>query len=317
MYFQIITNGLACSFMKKVSIILTTYNSGKTLQRTLDSLYSQEGNNESFIIELIVVDDCSIDDTRTQLKNNNIDFLSTNRNSGGPNVGRNMGLDVASGDYICIMDHDDIWKSDKIKSQLEVCDLAPIISTGYTTINDLNGDSKDYISQSPDASGYIIYNENETFKTLLSRSKKGQLTYIGGLMFHGSLKEVKFEEEYAQVDFDWGLRLFQGQKSLEICKPLYIRNIVGNNLSLKEEYRLNDYNFSIKTVKQYQDDYPELIREFYKKINGTMGRYYYHKEEMQNARRYFLKSGISLKNLTYLVTSYYGYKFVNKNFRVF
>lgn len=303
--------------MKKVSVILTTYNSGKTLQRTLDSVFNQVGIGEIFAIELIVIDDCSIDDTRIQLKNNKIDFLSTSLNSGGPNVGRNIGLDKASGDYICIMDHDDIWKPEKIKSQLELSDLAPIISTGYTTINERKDDRKDYVSRSPNSSGFIIYKENETFKTLLSRSRNGQITYIGGLMFHSSLKEIKFEEKFAQIDFDWGLRLFRNRKSIELCKPLYIRNIIGDNLSLKEEYRLNDYNFAIETVQKYKDEYPEQIVEFYKKINGTMGRYYYHKEEMKKARNYFLKSGISLKNLTYLATSYYGYKFINKNFRVF
>jgi glycosyltransferase involved in cell wall biosynthesis len=303
--------------MKKITVILTTYNSANTIQRALDSLFMQDGLNKDFLLEILIIDDCSTDETRNILEMNKINFHLTKSNSGGPNIGRNIGLEKATGDYICIMDHDDAWLPDKIKSQLAYCHIAPIISTGYTTINDVNGDRKDYVSVSKDGKGYIVFKEDETFLTLLSRTKKGQKTYIGGLLFDSSLKHIRFEEKFAQVDFDWGLRLFRSRKSLEICRPLYIRNILGNNLSLKEEYRLNDYNFSTLTVEKYKEEFPRQAREFSWRSNGTMGRYYYHKEEMDLSRKYFRKAGFSLKTMFYILTSYYGYRFVNRHFRVF
>jgi len=303
--------------MKKVSVILTTFNSEKTLQKSLDSVLNQVGMGTEFEIELIAVDDCSSDKTRSILANNGIDYLSTEKNSGGPNIGRNIGIRKASGDFLCIMDHDDVWMQDKLKLQLAHADLAPIISTGYTTINEITGDKKNYVSKSDDKSGYIIYKKNMTFQTLLSRNRNGQITYIGGLLFHRSLKHITFEEKHAQVDFDWGLKLFKDQKSVEICKPLFIRSITGSNLSLNEDYRMNDYNFSIQTAELYKKDYPRLVNEFLRRANGTMGRYYYRKEDMSNARYYFLKSGFNIKSIFYLLTTFYGYKFVNKYFRVF
>lgn len=93
--------------MKKVSVILTTYNSEKFVSKVIDSILNQKGVDELFQLELIVVDDCSQDKTREILKNYNLEFLTTGENSGGPNKGRNLGLKAATGDYICIADHDD------------------------------------------------------------------------------------------------------------------------------------------------------------------------------------------------------------------
>lgn len=56
--------------MKKVSVILTTFNCENQLQDVLDSIKNQEGVNKLFKLELLVVDDCSTDATRNVLKEN-------------------------------------------------------------------------------------------------------------------------------------------------------------------------------------------------------------------------------------------------------
>ena len=58
--------------MKKVSVILTTFNCENQLQDVLDSIKNQEGVNKLFKLELLVVDDCSTDATRNILKENKI-----------------------------------------------------------------------------------------------------------------------------------------------------------------------------------------------------------------------------------------------------
>ena len=64
--------------MISVSIILTTYNSGDQLLEVINSITNQNGIGIDFSIELIVIDDCSSDNTVEILKKNNIQFLSTN-----------------------------------------------------------------------------------------------------------------------------------------------------------------------------------------------------------------------------------------------
>ena len=60
--------------MKKVSVILTTYNSEDQLEEVINSINNQKGRGELFEIELLVVDDCSIDNTKSILLKNNINF---------------------------------------------------------------------------------------------------------------------------------------------------------------------------------------------------------------------------------------------------
>jgi glycosyltransferase involved in cell wall biosynthesis len=303
--------------MKKVSVIITTYNSESTIQRALTSLKNQEGIGDDFSLEIIIVDDCSNDNTRQLIQENQLAYISTGTNSGGPNKGRNTGLSKATGDFICIMDHDDEWLPGKIKSQVALSHLAPIISTGYYEKDDVNNKIREYVNTSSDFSGHNLYGENETFLNHLTRSRKGQKSYIGGLMYDRSLKEILFEEEFSMVDFDWFLRLFHNRASVEVCKPMFIRHISGTNLSLDETYRINDYKYSLQTLDNYRKKYPVQVKKSRKKINGTMARYYYKMENMKKSRKYFLESELTIKNLGYFITSWYGYKYVNKRFKVF
>ena len=93
---------------KKVSIIVPAYNSGDTLARCLGSLVHQTLDD----IEIIVVNDASTDDTWEIMKRCQAQFPEkvvivngdVNRGSGGA---RNQGFDIATGEYIGLVDSDD------------------------------------------------------------------------------------------------------------------------------------------------------------------------------------------------------------------
>ena len=303
--------------MKKVSIILTTYNSENQLQEVLDSINNQEGRGELFEIELLVVDDCSKDDTKSILLNNNIDFQLTNQNTGGPNIGRNLALKKCTGGYICIADHDDIWFPNRIKKLLEICHLAPIVTSGYMLSDDSSLKQVSRVSKAKDSNGYLVYEENETFLKKLAKSKSGQQTYLGSILFHCSLKHILFEEEIGMIDFDWVLKLFHNKISVEVCSALYLRRVEGNNLSLNEQYRLNDYYYSLKTISVYKHEYSSEVKCAEKRINGSMGRYYYLIGNMKLARKYLLKSTIEIKTILFLITTFVGSIFVKRYFKIF
>lgn len=302
--------------IKKVSVILTTYNSAKFLQRTLISIFNQEGLNKDFTLELIVVDDGSTDETKEILSSNNIDFLTTDKNSGGPNKGRNIGLKAATGDYICIMDHDDEWKSHKIITQLRYVDKAPIITAGYTLINNYTNSRTEYVRNSPGSEKYVMFGKDETFKKKLMKSSDRQNAYLGGILFSSELKNNYFEEVFGMVDYDWVLRLFNKNHSLEICESLYYKYIDDINLSYNESYRIKDFYYSLMSIEVYADEYPKEVRRAYKKIHGTRARYYYIKGEMKKARFYFLKAEFHWKTILYYLTTFIGSKYVIRKFKV-
>jgi len=303
--------------MKKVSIILTTYNSENQLQEVIDSINYQEGKGDLFEIELLVVDDCSTDNTKDILLNNSIDFQSTNQNTGGPNHGRNLALKQCTGDYICISDHDDIWFANKVKRLLEVSHLAPIVTSGYILSATSSLKKVARVSRSLNTKGYLKYGRNETFLSKLTKSKVGQQTYLGSILFDSSLKNILFEEEYGMIDFDWVLKLFYNQKSVEVCSALYLRKVQAANLSLNEQYRINDYHYSLKTISSYKSEYSALVKCAEKRINGSMGRYYYLIGNMKLARKYLLRSTIELKTILYLITSFVGSRIVRRYFNIF
>lgn len=117
---------------KKISVIVAVYNTGKYLDRCLTSLLNQTYKN----LEIIVVEDCSTDNSREVLKKyvnkENIKIIY-NKKNGGLSFSRNVGLKKSTGEFIGFIDSDDYVDTDfyeklmnsiiKNKSDIAVCDL--------------------------------------------------------------------------------------------------------------------------------------------------------------------------------------------------
>lgn len=105
--------------MKKVSIIIPTYNAESFIDKTIQSVINQTYNNW----ELIIVDDFSQDNTAVKLEkwkksNDKINIIFLNKNSGGPAHPKNIGFLNSTGDYIAYLDHDDEWDPFKLEKQV-------------------------------------------------------------------------------------------------------------------------------------------------------------------------------------------------------
>lgn len=103
----------------KVSIILPAYNAEVGIQTAINSLLTQTWQN----FELLVVDDCSTDDTVNVVqqyveKDARVKLFQTPTNS-GPYVARNIGLKEATGDFVTINDSDDWSHPQKIEIQVK------------------------------------------------------------------------------------------------------------------------------------------------------------------------------------------------------
>jgi glycosyltransferase involved in cell wall biosynthesis len=105
--------------MRKISVIIPTYNSEKTIERAIESVLLQEGIDELFEVEILICDDHSTDSTLIICKDYPCKIFRSDHNTGGPNWGRNTGIESATGDYIAFLDHDDAWLPDKIIKQLK------------------------------------------------------------------------------------------------------------------------------------------------------------------------------------------------------
>lgn len=102
---------------KLVSIIMPTYNCAKFIGKTIESVIAQTYENW----ELIIVDDCSKDNTEevvSKYKDNRIKYHRLKNNSGAA-VARTEAMKKARGSYMAFLDSDDLWKKDKLEKQLE------------------------------------------------------------------------------------------------------------------------------------------------------------------------------------------------------
>jgi glycosyltransferase involved in cell wall biosynthesis len=100
-----------------VSIIMPSYNTAKYISQSVESVLNQTYTNW----ELIIVDDCSIDNTdeiiKPYLEDGRIKYLKNEKNSGAA-VSRNYALREAKGKWIAFLDSDDIWEPKKLEKQI-------------------------------------------------------------------------------------------------------------------------------------------------------------------------------------------------------
>lgn len=108
------------------SVVIPTYQIGKKIIPTLDSLVQQTYKN----FEVIISDDGSTDDTVAVVKSYSHLFPLTilqNPNWGGPARPRNLGIHAAKGEFIAFLDHDDIWRSDKLERVSQYTEISDVI----------------------------------------------------------------------------------------------------------------------------------------------------------------------------------------------
>lgn len=99
-----------------VSIIMPSYNTAPYIKETIQSVLDQTYSNW----ELIIVDDCSTDNTDevlSTIEDSRIRVFKNDKNFGAA-VSRNKALREAKGQWIAFLDSDDIWLSEKLEKQI-------------------------------------------------------------------------------------------------------------------------------------------------------------------------------------------------------
>lgn len=114
-----------------VSVIIPTYDRRALLQLTLGSVFAQTFGD----FEVIVVNDGSPDDTTAALQPlvNAGRLRVVDQPNGGPSAARNRGIDEAGGEYIAMLDDDDLWPAEKLAWQVDELRANPdaVLVYGY------------------------------------------------------------------------------------------------------------------------------------------------------------------------------------------
>jgi len=177
---------------------MPAYNAEKTIKASLESVFEQTFND----FELIIVDDCSTDRTRTICEafaalDSRIRVLSNDENKGVA-ASRNRGVNEACGQWAAFLDSDDLWHPSKLERQ-----LAFIAETGakisYTASKFIDSDGHEY--------DYILRAERDlTYDMLLRRNLMSSSSVVVGREI---MQKYKFPEGQLHEDYVVWLRIVQ------------------------------------------------------------------------------------------------------------
>ena len=123
-----------------LSVITATHNDGNYIQEAVASILNQAYGD----FEYIIVDDASTDQTTEilrSIKDERVTILRNERKA-GPGAARNRALEVSRGEYVAIMDGDDISHPERFHIQLDYLNAHPDISylgTGVKVVDKETG----------------------------------------------------------------------------------------------------------------------------------------------------------------------------------
>lgn len=125
-----------------VSVIIPVYNGARFVSEAVDSALRQDYEN----LEVIVIDDGSIDDTLSILSEY-VQLITVLQHPGGVNLGvsltRKLGVDHARGKYVAFLDADDSFESGKISAQIEALEQSRDVVLCHTAATIINEDDID------------------------------------------------------------------------------------------------------------------------------------------------------------------------------
>lgn len=203
--------------MNNITIIIPLYNN-KTI---INKIFTKIKNIFDVENEIILIDDCSSDDTYNLLKEfinknslNNIILLQNEKNM-GPSYTRNRGLKMAKGEYIAFLDSDDDWHLQKLDLQINLMKKLDVKISG--TLHKVLSHDKLLEEQqkkySLDKLNYI----DISWPKILFVSPFATPSVI----IHNSLKNFLFDENirYSE-DYNLWKRITYKHKAIKILLPL-------------------------------------------------------------------------------------------------
>lgn len=105
-----------------VSVVIATFNSARYVEAAVSSVLRQSLQS----IEVIVVDDCSSDDTvaivkKHRCRDDRVRLAQLERNA-GPATARNRGIELARGQWLAILDSDDLFAPDRLHALVDIAE---------------------------------------------------------------------------------------------------------------------------------------------------------------------------------------------------
>lgn len=203
-----------------ISVITPSYHSARFIRETIESVLAQTYTNW----EMIIVDDCSTDDTVEIVKeyterDQRIRLFQLKQNSGTA-VARNLAIDMSRGRYLAFLDSDDQWLPKKLEKQLHFMRERQI-AFSFTQYRNIDESGK---------TGSIVSIPNHVnYEQSLKQNVIGCLTVMLDRKLIGSVKmvNIRSRQDYAL----WLSLLKKGHLAYGLQEVLAKYRNVENSLS--------------------------------------------------------------------------------------
>jgi hypothetical protein len=244
--------------MKQVSVIIPVYGVEKYVADTVQSVLEQTYPN----FELIIVDDGSPDrsiEVCRRFKDPRIKILHQDNN--GPAAARNLGIRHAKGDYIALLDGDDLWHPEKLAQHVAHLENSPEVGVSFCR--------SAFIDEAGESLGIyqITKLEDITLLDLLCRTPigNGSVPVMRREVFEQIQFFSPFEPEGGASYFDPDRRLHPSEdvecwvrialqtswKIEGIAEPLTLYRVTSGSCSAKLLKKLNSWEQMLEQVQRY------------------------------------------------------------------
>lgn len=246
-----------------ISIITPSYNSEKFIGQMIESILEQSYTNW----ELLITDDCSTDNSCAIIKgymqkDERIKLFRLTKNQGA-GVARNESIKNASGRYIAFCDSDDMWKPNKLETQVKFM----MSHNYYFTFT-----SYDIVNEEGRKIGYVGAKRQLSYASLLRSNEIGCLTCMYDSNFLGKMYFPTIRKRQ-----DWGLWLSiikKSKRAYGINESLAIYRNRGASIS-SNKLEMLKYNFRLYNEVEKFTKVKSLILlmllflpyHFYKKVS--------------------------------------------------
>jgi len=252
-----------------VSVIMPAYNSERFIEDAVCSVIAQTYTNW----ELLVIDDGSVDSTcaiaeRLAAEDERIQLIRNEINMGVART-RNRGFDLCHGDYVALLDSDDVWHPQKLERQLSRMrkENADVSFCSYAIINE----------EGIPVKGDYVVPESISLDRLLRENVIGCSTVM---LSSCVAKKYKFDAEYYHEDYLMWLRLLADGYVAIGCKDVLaqwrlLKNSRSYNKKRSAANRWKIYreymNFPLLKSLWLFGNYVILSLRKYLKVNARVG----------------------------------------------
>lgn len=256
--------------MCKISVVIPAYNSGKTIEKTVQSVLNQTYTD----FEIIIINDGSKDDTLEQcekIKSRDSRIKVVNVENGGVSRARNIGIKNSVGQYLVFLDSDDIMENTLLEKMIKNHEEDCLCVAGYSREWKKDGKvikRKDYVWSTDEKISIVEQSEFVKFYRKTFASNVWNKLYVKKIILENEIlfledlslgEDLCFNLEYFEKtsckfkiinqplyyygDTTTGLNRRFRLDSIEICERLYmklfafLRNV--QNISEESMQKLN------------------------------------------------------------------------------